>query len=52
MENSLKKSTEEMDLIERSSKKVKIRKGELGLVDLNPQQEKVIENEPKQKISY
>lgn len=47
MENSIEKSAEETDLIERSSKKVTIKEGDLEVGDLNPQQEKVIKNEPK-----
>lgn len=33
LENSLEKSTDETDLLERSSNKVKIREGELGVFD-------------------
>lgn len=48
----MEKSTEEMDLIEQSSKKVKTREEELKVADLKPQQEKAAENESKRKISY
>lgn len=52
MENSLEKTTEEADLIEKSSKKMKIKEGELGVSDSNHQQEREIVEEPKRKISY
>lgn len=52
MENSLEKTAEEVDLIERSSKKVKIRDGELVVSDSNLQQKRTNAQEPKRKISY
>lgn len=48
----LEKFVEETDLMERSSKKVKIRDVEPGTTEVNNQQERDREEEPRRKISY
>lgn len=52
MENSLENSREEVDLLERNSKKVKVRNGKSGSSESQHLHVKVDGEEPRRKLSY